>query len=281
MGSSETRTAHFFLLVPALILFCLPGFFRLLSAKPCFLLFLKKVILREKTGINWKLNLKGHVKYYLLAMYLPVATAIVGGILYFLVFPSHLDLQMTGVLASIPPEILAEAGGEENLKTAVYAQIFVAALLGWLPNIPITLGEEAGWRGFLYPELQKKFGTGKAMLLGGMIWGLWHLPLTVQGHNYGLHYRGFPVVGIGMMCLFCISTGVCLMWVSHKSGSIWPAVFCHSAMNAFNPAPLMMTYPEFQTSWHMLLGPVNCGLLSMIPVLVLAFLAAKDLLKER
>ena len=41
----------------------------------------------------------------------------------------------------------------------------------------IALGEEPGWRGFLQPRLQDRFGPIAGTLLLAAVWALWHLPL--------------------------------------------------------------------------------------------------------
>jgi membrane protease YdiL (CAAX protease family) len=41
----------------------------------------------------------------------------------------------------------------------------------------IALGEEPGWRGFLLPRLERRFGPLRASLVLGAVWALWHLPL--------------------------------------------------------------------------------------------------------
>lgn len=243
-------------------------------------LLVKKCILKEKTGISWKLHLKGHVGTYLLAMYLPVGMTLLAAGLYFLFFPGQLDLSLQGTIAMMPPEALEAAGGAEKLRMGLFAQLPMAALLGWLVNVPMTLGEEGGWRGFLYPELEKKYGVRKSLIFGGIIWGLWHLPLTIQGHNYGLHYWGFPLVGIAMMCLFSITAGILLAWLTKKTDSIWPAVFCHSAINAFGPAFYYMIAPQYMEGGWKLLGPGVSGIIGMLPLMVLAFFALRNLSKE-
>lgn len=46
-----------------------------------------------------------------------------------------------------------------------------------LPHIVLTIGEEAGWRGFALPRLQRKYDAFIASLIIGVIWGIWSIPL--------------------------------------------------------------------------------------------------------
>lgn len=39
------------------------------------------------------------------------------------------------------------------------------------------LGEEFGWRGFALPHLEQRIHPTAAVVLLGLVWGLWHLPL--------------------------------------------------------------------------------------------------------
>jgi membrane protease YdiL (CAAX protease family) len=50
-------------------------------------------------------------------------------------------------------------------------------------NVIAALGEELGWRGLLLRELSP-LGFWRVSLLTGFVWGLWHAPLIVQGHNF-------------------------------------------------------------------------------------------------
>lgn len=94
-----------------------------------------------------------------------------------------------------------------------------------------ALGEEGGWRGYMMPKLMKLMGQKRAFLVGGIIWGLWHAPLTCIGHNFGTDYPGFPYVGILLMCIFCTLIGTILTMLTIKSGSIWPATIMHAVNN--------------------------------------------------
>lgn len=54
-----------------------------------------------------------------------------------------------------------------------------AAFINLLP----ALGEELGWRGWLLPK-PLPLGTLPALLVSGVIWGLWHAPIILLGYNY-------------------------------------------------------------------------------------------------
>ena len=160
------------------------------------------------------------------------------------------------VLAIILPWIYIELGNvltilffrelydpEYYLKLEIDKRILyiypLAAIISGVFSSFAAFGEEAGWRGYMMPKLLKLFGAegevkgafrGRilAVIIGGIIWGLWHAPLTCTGHNFGTDYPGFPYVGIARMCLFCTLIGIMLTFITVKSGSVWPAAIMHA-----------------------------------------------------
>ncbi len=123
-----------------------------------------------------------------------------------------------------------------------------------------AFGEEAGWRGYMMPKLLSLMPRWAALLVGGVIWGLWHAPLTCIGHNFGTEYPGYPWLGILLMCFICILLGVILTWITEMSGSVWPAAIIHGVNNA--GASILGGYlnPEKE---RMIWG-VSCGWLGML-----------------
>lgn len=105
--------------------------------------------------------------------------------------------------------------------------IFAGILAGSTVNLPFTLGEEIGWRGFMYTYYQDA-SVVKRVLITGFAWGLWHAPLILMGHNFPLN----PVLGVFMMIAFCIVLSFPMDWIRRTSGSILgPAIF-HGMINA-------------------------------------------------
>lgn len=69
--------------------------------------------------------------------------------------------------------------------------------LGFLIMIPfVGIAEEAGWRGFLQPELEKRFPFPVATAFTAAIWCVWHFPLWLQptSNHYGDSLIGFAIM---------------------------------------------------------------------------------------
>jgi len=78
-----------------------------------------------------------------------------------------------------------------------------ALLAACTVNLPAMMGEELGWRGYLYQATAHWSGLRRTVFTG-VVWGLWHAPLIALGHNYPDH----PVAGIGLMVVFCVLLAV-------------------------------------------------------------------------
>lgn len=179
--------------------------------------------------------MKGSLPWFLVAWLGPTVFIALGVIVYFCIFPGDFDPKGTQFTALIAVQ-LEETGAPVELPFSIpvmaLIQIAVGMLLGPLLNLPACFGEEWGWRGYLVPKLGHRISIVPALLVSGIIWGLWHAPLTALGHNYGTGYPGWPIAGVFAMCCFCTVVGVFLSYVTIRTGSCLAAAFSHSAINA-------------------------------------------------
>lgn len=106
-----------------------------------------------------------------------------------------------------------------TLIQGLFAGITINALAGF--------GEEIGWRGFLLKELSH-MSFVKISVVTGFIWGIWHAPLILMGHNYPQH----PVAGVLMMIVLCILLTPVFIYVTLKAKSVIAAAIIHGTMNA-------------------------------------------------
>ena len=99
--------------------------------------------------------------------------------------------------------------------------------MGATVNALFSFGEEYGWRNYLVGALRgMKFW--KAALFIGIVWGLWHFPLILMGHNY----PNEPQWGVLMMVMMCILLGVVELYFVLKTKSMIPAAILHGTVNA-------------------------------------------------
>lgn len=132
-----------------------------------------------------------------------------------------------------PPENLAQ-----TLPTLPVLIVF-AMLAGIIPNAVAAFGEEAGWRGYLWSSV-RGLGFWKASLIVGTLWGLWHAPLIISGHNYGTDYAGFPWTGVAMMTAFCIALSPFMGLLRDKTASSLPAAIFHGTINAISGVTVVL-----------------------------------------
>ncbi|HUJ63343.1 MAG TPA: type II CAAX endopeptidase family protein [Kofleriaceae bacterium] len=106
----------------------------------------------------------------------------------------------------------------------------VAALLAMLVAIH-GFGEEAGWRGFLLPALQRRRSPLVASLLVAACWAPWHLPAFLVADTF----RAMPAALIPMWLLGLASGSVVLAWLYNRGRrSVVLVAACHGAFNLFS-----------------------------------------------
>ncbi len=159
---------------------------------------------------------------------------------------------------------------EENWRALIGRQLrSIATLTALLPVVVVsaltvnvlvdclgTAGEELGWRGHLLVRLSP-LGAATSAVAVGAVWGLWHAPLiALDGYEYGI--RSWLLAAY--FCLFTIPTAVILAWLRFSSGSVWPCVLAHAAINA--PAGLIVL--ALSRAGNTLIAP-PVGVLGMLP----------------
>ena len=94
-------------------------------------------------------------------------------------------------------------------------------------NAVFAFGEEYGWRNYLVAALkERKFVCASIFI--GIVWGIWHFPLILLGHNYPQH----SVAGVFMMVIFCVLTSLVETYFVLKTKSVFPAAIFHGTINA-------------------------------------------------
>jgi len=215
-----------------------------------------------------KPKFKGNVRWYLCAWLIPIGAFILGGILYFIIFRNQFDTTLENVRSTLTSQ-RGVAPTDSAVQTAMFLQILVGITINSFFSMILALGEEIGWRGFLFPAVRNRTTEVKAYILCGIIWGLWHAPIIALGHNYGTGYFGFPWLGILAMCPTCIAMGTFLSYITGKSGSIWPTAIGHGTINAVSGLPSLFLTKESITLINSK-GSLGFGFITCIPLMLFA-----------
>ena len=190
-----------------------------------------------KLGEKWIPHYLFHILFWPLAA---LATPFVGSFLGLF----ELDLTFSG-FTQILQDMAIQHGAPDPIKqfpieTIVRLQI-ISTFTAFFVNIPFAIGEELGWRGYILPKL-KPLGFWRANVILGIIWGLWHTPIILLGHNY----PETPIQGLFLMVLFCCIIGTLFNWSVWHSKSIWPAIFGHGAINGSASVIILFQPPNYQ-----------------------------------
>lgn len=86
-------------------------------------------------------------------------------------------------------------------------------------------GEEYGWRGFLQDKMQRKFGKRLGVILLGVIWECWHMPLW---------FDLYKVSSLDLLFRFISTTAIAVVigYAYMVSKNIWVCAFLHFCNNA-------------------------------------------------
>lgn len=174
-------------------MFSLPQFAPMIAA------ILVVVVLYGESGIYNLLRMVSfrnvNLKWLLIALFIPI---IFSGISYILLFV--IETKQT-----IIPEL--------NRSPWNYALCVSFAILG-------SYGEEFGWRGFMLPQLQKRYSRFLSSLIVGFFWGFWHL-------NF---HSGILV--FALYTFLVIEFSLIISWLYSKTkGNIISAIIFHTAVN--------------------------------------------------
>ncbi|GBU23260.1 hypothetical protein R80B4_03177 [Fibrobacteres bacterium R8-0-B4] len=157
-----------------------------------------------------------------------------------LLFPDvSFSVTYEGLLARVPPEQVELVKQKLSLFPPVIfllIQVVSAVAAGYTINAFFALGEELGWRGYLLKALQNKKFMIVSLIIGA-VWGLWHFPLILIGHNYPQH----PAAGVWMMVIYCILLTPMMIYIVIKSKSVITAAIFHGANNAIAGITVLYT----------------------------------------
>lgn len=210
---------------------------------------------------------KGNGQNYLFAYFSFIILVYLGILVYYLIYREQFD-----------PAASVMWNPDPSMQSVQIISLIVSTAISPIINIIPTLGEELGWRGYLLYGLKNSTGSSvKAVLMTGVIWGIWHAPMIAMGHNYGTDYPGYPYIGILMMIVFCVLIGIIEGYITLRTDSAIPAAICHSAINGLGSIGILFCNT---TEYRMLIGPAYVGIIPLIPTILFSVYILYRIRKE-
>lgn len=183
--------------------------------------------LKLPLAISFRLN-----RWFLVAWLLPLILSLASMGVSLLLPEIHFSPDASGFFerysSILPPEKIEEMRRQMDSMpiNPIWLSLIQGLIAGATINAVVAFGEELGWRGFLQMELSS-LGFWRSSLLIGLIWGIWHAPIILQGHNYPQH----PTLGVLMMTIFCLLLGPIFSYIRIKARSVVAAAVAHGSLN--------------------------------------------------
>ncbi|CAL2060837.1 type II CAAX endopeptidase family protein [Tenacibaculum sp. 190524A05c] len=133
-------------------------------------------------------------------------------------------------------------------------KLFATLTVGFIVMVILVMGEEIGWRGYLQEKLFSAFGELKGVFLLGIIWGIWHLPIAINGYLF----PNYPYIEAFVTYpLACIAFSLIIAYIGFNRYSIFIAAVLHAANNHFK-ASLIATTEVIDEFNYMLISNFIC-----------------------
>jgi hypothetical protein len=198
--------------------------------------YLQKFRYKEQITSAFRLSFKLN-RWFVVALLTPFVAILMALGISLLLPDVHLSSTGAGLAErfgnALPPEQLAQLSSISPLTMAVL-MLVQGLIAACTINGLFALGEELGWRGYMLHYLEG-ISFFKVTLFTGAVWGIWHFPLILLGHNYPQH----PIAGVAMMTVFCILLAPMITYISLKAKSVIAAAIFHGSLNAFAGFPLL------------------------------------------
>lgn len=179
------------------------------------------------------------------------------------------------VLYLATPVILSLLKGDFNNFIAPFKskQLYISLLAlisTFMIAFMVYFGEEYGWRYFLQPALQERFGKRKGIIILGLLWGIWHLPINIFYYSPETSFYSF----INQLVV-CIAYSVFFGYVYMKTENIWTVTIIHYINNNLGYALYRGDSANIIFTWQEVL--FNLLLLSIV---YMPFLLTKEYRKS-
>ncbi len=160
------------------------------------------------------------------------------------------------------------------IETYVWTIIAGSLAIGWLAG----LGEEVGWTAYLLPRLSPHIGKFWALVVSGIIRGLWHWPVLI-GPMIAQVFAGEKTVGqlLAMSLLFIIQLaisnvffGAVLCWIWYRTESMPLVGWFHQWFDTTREVTRLLVIGYASSLWSQYLWALPFNLIGFLALVSVA-----------
>jgi len=228
---------YFIVLVPfsivfeTLMIFGNLSWFWALMWTPAAASVVARLSLREGFGdVSFRIGGLRGLKAILFALIFPIIIGLISYGLAWITSAVHFNPQPIPLVAPF-------IGDSFSPAVIMLFNIIAAVIIVTIFSIRTAAGEEIGWRGYMLTRLIDA-GVPGPILVSGMIWGVWHVPLILGG----VYLVGPPpIVAAFLWMVMATAFSFVFARLRLETGSVWPAIVLHASWNSliqvvFDPA---------------------------------------------
>ena len=120
--------------------------------------------------------------------------------------------------------------GLQGVLTAVRSPLTWITLIVLPVNFVLAFiaffGEEYGWRYYLQPVMQNRFGKRAGVLLLALVWAVWHIPVDFMYYSKDDGIQAFV-----SQIIVCVAISIFFGYAYMKTENIWVPVIMHYLYN--------------------------------------------------
>ena len=133
---------------------------------------------------------------------------------------------------TLSPSIKLLLGSDKQTPFKFILNLLATLAVAAAFSLLFSLAEEIGWRGYLQGPLTERFSLTWGLVLNGVFWGIWYIPVVLKGYRF----PEYPRLGAYVfMPVFTIAAGIVTGWFYWLTGSLWAAAILNASIKVSAP----------------------------------------------